>query len=119
VVDGEIRQLLTGGTTGVRHALPIVARSICTFEVPSDEDVIRCEMALTQFSGFLQKRPVEDTRYEWGKACRMGRQFELEILWYDVDYFHERRSAFLVGAHALALQRFGLKPQDLVVIHSN
>lgn len=106
-----------GGHFGRATGMEPVALSKCSFVVPDEIRAEHCISALLQFEKHLRKRDVGSTRYEWANIVRKGLQFELDIFWYDQDYYADRRQAFLVGAHPLALERFGCRPSDLAVVH--
>lgn len=106
-----------GGHFGRENGRSIVALSKCSFSVETVASAERCKISLLEFEQHLRKRPAAATLYEWANIVQDELSFEFDVQWYDHAYFEERKNAYLVGAHHLALQRFGLVPSDLHVEH--
>ena len=106
-----------GGHFGRRTGRVPVAFSRCSFTLPHFDLIPACAEALLQFELYLRKRSDSATYYEWANLHHVGVDFSLDILWYDLDYFADRKDAYLVGAHPLAFARFGCRPSDMTVVH--
>lgn len=111
------KEVFIGGDYGKRSGCRPVAASHCRLELPSGEEIEACESAFRELGAILQRRDDDEILYEWANVRRAELQVTLKVLWYDLDYFHARKNAYLFGPHAFALQRFGLTPADLVVDH--
>lgn len=116
-ISAEAKLIEIGGHFGRATGIEPVALSKCTFVVADEIRAGHCISALLQFERYLRKRDESSTPYEWANIVHKGLQFELDVLWYDRDFYADRREAFLVGAHPFALERFGCRPADLTVIH--
>lgn len=115
--SNELELIEIGGHFGRRTGKSPIAVSKCHFDVRDEAQIANCRDALVQFEQHLRKREAASVRYEWASIVRRGTRFALDILWYDRKYFSDRKGAYLVGAHPLAVARFGCRPNDLTVEH--
>lgn len=116
-LSSDVELLEAGRYSGRRSGRSPVALSRCTFQVDSIEKVRPCIDALIQFERHLRKRSDEDTLYEWASIIRRGLAFELYIHWYSLEFFLDRRDAYMTGPHPFAFERFGCRPSDFEVSH--
>ena len=109
--------IVRGGDFRHRTSAELVAVSKCSFDLRSLKFVEPCERAFVEFEEILRSRPDSEIKYEWENVYRHGLRVTFDVNWYDLEFFEDRRMAYRVGPHPLALQRFGAVPDDLAVRH--
>jgi hypothetical protein len=97
---------------------PIVVSSAC-FTLKSKNQVAPLRSAIEQFEEILNRRDAKDIKYEWANIRIDGLTVEMEIYWYDLEFFNDRNKAYLVGAHPFVFQRFGVSVNDVAISHTH
>lgn len=114
----EPRKLIVrGGDFRARTSARVVAVSRCDFTLRARKYIEPCERAFVEFEEILRSRDDRDIKYEWENVVREGLHVTFDVNWFDLEFFQDRKLAYRVGPHPLALQRFGAVPDDLVVRH--
>lgn len=107
-----------GAYFGKLRKIEPLAVSCAKFSIKSTEDIAALTMAIEQFEQILNRRMPEEVKYEWANIEVNEFSVQMEIYWYDLDFFNDRKEAYLVGAHPFVFQRFGVLVKDVTILHT-
>ena len=111
--------ILRGGDFSSRTGAKPVVVSHCSLRLKSPRLVANCEAALMQFERLLRERPDNEIKYEWANMCKHNKTVTFDVLWYEIEFFEDRKAAYLFGAHPFVFQRFGADPEELEIVHEH
>jgi hypothetical protein len=108
-----------------RGAKTVIARSDCRYYCPDAATAARCIQALRESDERLRSRPEEMMLWDWGSTYYEkdpgnpagGGTVLLGVAWYDLEFYRDRREAWLGAMHKRAYARIGVALEDITVTH--
>ncbi len=122
----RIRVLTGEDDDGTRRGTKtVIARSESRYYCPDAATVARCIEALRESDERLRSRPEELMLWDWqttylepelGSPAGGGTVL-LGVAWYDLEFYRDRREAWLGAMHKRAYATIGVALEDITVTH--
>jgi hypothetical protein len=127
-VDLDLDQLLDRGKTARVRILIGTENPNRLGEIPeahtrvsitfsNEKDLRQCAKMLQWSDERLRALPEQLLRWSWDRTFREGMTISFGVNWYDLEFFKQRRDAFLEPEHAAFYKSFNASPRDFKVEH--
>lgn len=120
-------RVLAGGHNDpvLRVGKTVIARSECTYYCPDAATAERCIEALRASDERLRSRPEQLMLWSWDSTYweaemsnpNGGGTVMLGVMWYDREFFDDRRDAWFGVMHQRVYKDIGIPMEDINVTH--